>query len=196
MDSFGYHALTCKSYGTLTRRHNNFRDILFNFCEKGRLNPRKEPLIVTKQRDSSGHCRDTNTRADIMLQSTGSRPRAIDCAVTSPLQPHYLKGAAKETGFAAEEYAREVKEARYGSEFSAQGIDFTPMVVETFGAVCSRGKEMLQFVARSVAMCRNMSIGKVTQRMNAQLSCCLMRYNAHAVLERLPPRHRRGFALN
>ena len=164
LDPIGYNCLKCKSHGTLIRRHDNFRDILFKFCEQGRLLPKKEPLIPTKQRDSSGVVRDTNTRGDIQLQSTGSRPRAIDCAITSPLQPHYLNGAAKETGFAAEAYAREVKEARYGVGFASQGLDFTPMVVETFGAVCQKGKDLLNFVANSVAKCRSMSVSKVTQR--------------------------------
>ena len=61
------------------------------------------------------------------------------------------------------------------------------MVLESFGAMCGTGKDMVKFVARSVASSRNMTVSKVVQRINAQLSCCLMRYNAHAVLERLPP---------
>ena len=188
MDAKGYHALTCKSHGTLIRRHDNLRNVLFSYCEQGRLLPKKEPLVPTTQRDKrSGMYRDTNTRSDILLQTTGTRPRAIDFAVTSPLQPIYVKGAAKERGFAAERYAVCVKEERYATEFAALGIDFTPLVVETFGAVCVKGKEVLKNVARSVACCRNISVGTVMRRMFAQLSCCLMRYNAHAVLERLPP---------
>ena len=171
MDSKGYHAVTCTSHGSLIRRHNNLRDIFFTFCEQGRLLPKKEPLIPTKQRDSSGVRRDTDTRGDILLQSTGTRPRALDFAVTSPLQSLYVNGAAKETGFAAEQYAVRVKEQRYGSGFAEQGVDFSPMVLETFGAMCTKGKDMVKFVARSVASARNMTISKVAQRINAQPSC-------------------------
>src|ERR1700753_795374 len=182
------HALTCKSYHTWTRRHDTLRDIFYYFCQMGRLLPKREPLIPTAQLDhNTGTVRDTNTRSDILLLSTGSRPCAIDFAVTSPLQPIYVNGAAKETGYAAERYAEEVKETKYASEFAKLGIDFKPMVLETFGAVCIKGKELIKFVARSVASCRNISVGTVTQRMNAQLSCCLMRYNAHAIMERDPP---------
>ena len=188
MDIGGYHALTCKSYHTWTRRHDTLRDIFYYFCQMGRLLPKREPLIPTEQLDhNTGTVRDTNTRSDILLLSTGSRPCAIDFAVTSPLQPLYVNGAAKETGYAAERYAEEVKETKYASEFAKLGIDFKPMVLETFGAVCIKGKELIKFVARSVASCRNISVGTVTQRMNAQLSCCLMRYNAHAIMERDPP---------
>jgi hypothetical protein len=188
MDTGGYHALTCKRYHTWTRRHDSLRDIFFAFCQMGRLQPKREPLIPTEQLDhGTGTVRDTNTRSDILLLSTGSRPYAIDFAVTSPLQPHYVNGAAKETGYAAEKYAEDVKENKYASEFAKQGIDFKPMVLETFGAVCTKGKDLINFVARSVASCRNISVSTVMQRINAQLSCCLMRYNVHAIMERDPP---------
>ena len=188
MDTGGYHALTCKRYHTWTRRHDSLRDIFYYFCQMGRLNPKREPLIPTEQRDhTTGAIRVTNTRSDILLLSTGSRPCAIDFAVTSPLQSHYIIGAAKEAGFAAERYAEDVKESKYANEFAKLGIDFKPMVLETFGAVCIKGKELIKFVARSVASCRNISVSSVTQRINSQLSCCLMRYNAHAIMERDPP---------
>src|SRR5690348_13610444 len=100
----------------------------FDFCQMGRLHPKKEPPIPTQQRDHKiGAVRDTNTRSDVLLL-TGARPRAVDFAVTSPLQPLYLTGAAQETGYAAERYAVDVKEKRYATEFAKQGIDFTPMV--------------------------------------------------------------------
>jgi hypothetical protein len=187
MDTNGYHALTCKKNHTWTRRHDSLRDIFFDFCQMGRLHPKKEPPIPTLQRDHKiGAVRETNTRSDILIL-TGARPRAVDFAVTSPLQPLYLTGAAKETGYAAERYAVDIKEKRYASEFAKQDIDFTPMVLETFGALCIKGRSLLGFVARSVASCRNVSVSTVTQRINAQLSCCLMRFNAHAIMERDPP---------
>jgi hypothetical protein len=186
-DATGYHALTCKNNHTWTRRHDSLRDIFFDFCQMGRLHPKKEPPIPTQQRDHKiGAVRDTNTRSDVLLL-TGARPRAVDFAVTSPLQPLYLTGAAQETGYAAERYAVDVKEKRYAAEFAKQGIDFTPMVLETFGAVCIKGRALLGFVARSVASCRNVSVSTMTQRINAKLSCCLMRFNAHAIMERDPP---------
>ena len=188
MDIYGYHSLTCKSYYTMTRRHDNLRNIFFSFCEMGRLLPKREPLIPTKQLDHKKRLvRDTNTRGDILLLSTGTRPCAIEFAVTSPLQPLFIDGAALGTGYAAQQYAVDVKEKKYAAEFGKQGIDFKPMVFETFGAICIKGKELIQFVSRSVASCRNLSVSVVTQRINAQLSCCLMRYNAHAILERDPP---------
>ena len=83
------------------------------------------------------------TRSDILLLCTGSRPFAIDFAVTSPLQPKFISGAAKETGYAAERYSEEVKEMKYEADFEELDIEFKPIVLETFGAVCRRGLDLI-----------------------------------------------------
>ena len=115
---------------------------------------------------------------------TGSRPFAVDFAVTSPLQPKFISGAAKETGYAAERYSEDVKEMKYEADFEELDIEFKPIVLETFGAVCRRGLDLICFVARHVANRRNISVSKAVQRINAQLSCSLMRFNALSVIER------------
>ena len=73
---------------------------------------------------------------------------------------------------------------KYAAEFEALDIDFKPIVLETFGTVCSKGLELIAFVARGVASSRNISISTAMQRINGQLSCTLMRNNALAVIER------------
>ena len=81
--------------------------------------------------------------SDILLLCTGSRPFAVDFAVTSPLQPKFISGAAKETGFAAERYCEDVKEMKYEADFEQQDIEFKPIVLETFGAVCRKGLDLI-----------------------------------------------------
>src|ERR1700752_1808567 len=46
------------------------------------------------------------------------------------------------------------------------------------------GLDLICFVARHVANRRNISVSKAVQRINAQLSCSLMRFNALSVIER------------
>ena len=185
MDTNGYHATTCKGYYSLSRRHDSLRDIFQRWCSVAQLAPKKEPLIPTKQRDFETQTVYTaRTRSDILLLCTGSRPFAVDFAVTSPLQPKFISGAAKETGYAAERYSEEVKEMKYEADFEELDIEFKPIVLETFGAVCRRGLDLICFVARHVANRRNISVSKAVQRINAQLSCSLMRFNALSVIER------------
>ena len=88
------------------------------------------------------NCVYCKNRSDILLLCTGSRPFAIDFAVTSPLQPKFISGAAKETGYAAERYSEEVKEMKYEADFEELDIEFKPIVLETFGAVCRRGLDL------------------------------------------------------
>ena len=71
------------------------------------------------------------TRSDILLLCTGSRPFAVDFAVTSPLQPKFISGAAQVTGFAAERYSEDVKEMKYEADFEELDIEFKPIVLET-----------------------------------------------------------------
>ncbi len=85
----------------------------------------------------------------------GSRKVFLKIHVYPLLSPHHR--SKRETGFAAQAYAREVKEARYGVEFASHELD---LVVETFGAVCQKGKDLLNFVANSVAKCRSISLAK------------------------------------
>ena len=88
------------------------------------------------------------------------------------------------TGFAAERYSEDVKEMKYEADFEDLDIEFKPIVLETFGTVCRRGLDLICFVARHVANRRNISFSNAIQRINEQLSCSLMRYNALSVIER------------
>jgi hypothetical protein len=51
------------------------------------------------------------TRSDILL-FTETRPLAVDFAVTSPLQSKFILGAARTPKYAAEQYAKDVKEKK------------------------------------------------------------------------------------
>ena len=87
MDDKGYHACTCRNKGTFTRRHNKLVHVILAFCKQGFLAPKLEPCIPTIQ-TRNGITREYNTRGDIILQMhSTTRPRAMDVAVTSPLQP-------------------------------------------------------------------------------------------------------------
>ena len=119
-----------------------------------------------------------------MQMHSTTRPCSIDVAVTSPLQPKYIKEAAKVTGYAAEKYAEEHKVSMYAAGFGKQGVIATPVVFETFGKVCYEGERVLKEIAASVAVYQNITVSKAIQMMNEQLSCSLMQSNALAVLER------------
>jgi hypothetical protein len=127
--------------------------------------------------------------ADVFLNRwPGGGPEhvALDIAVVSPLQSHYVRAAAKSALVAATAYAdkkasREETEARCAE----RGVRFEPLVVETFGAWSDGARRVITTIA-GLAAPRD----EVTQpqhhvhRLFQRLSVSLMKANAQTLLDR------------
>jgi hypothetical protein len=156
------------------------RDEIFHAAAAACLTPSRETpflLACSSQRP-----------ADVLLPSFSlGRPAALDCACTHPQQHRFLSDAGVRAGAAAERYAEETKVAMYAEKCQANGIDFHPMVVESYGVWCSSARAMLAFIATMCASRSGGTAGAARQRLVERLSITLQRCNARALLARRDP---------
>ena len=93
MDFFGDHSLSCASAG-MYRRHNRVRDTLFALSQDAGWRPVLEPATSTASRP-----------ADVLLQSSDSKPLAVDVTIVHPLRlsgPQATRDVATATASDAE----------------------------------------------------------------------------------------------
>jgi hypothetical protein len=182
LDAGGYHALTCRRGGFITRRHSAFRDAVFELAARGALAPRKEVGGIF--RDGRGGERP----ADVLVP--GCPTLVIDVAVTHPGQPAYAADASESGLAAAERYAADVKGARFAAavvDTAVWGsVRFVPAVAEVFGGLCAAGRDLLRYLSRALAARTGEHPAVAAQYAAQRISVALQRGNARAILARRP----------
>jgi hypothetical protein len=130
----------------------------------------------------------SNSRpADLLLPSLHGRGSSCDFAITHPLQPAYVDRVAQGSFSAAEDYALKHKTERYAIAVEAEGYEFAPCVVDTFGNWCEAGRSTLNAVAEA-SSCRDGRSAATHLRLLLQrCACCLQLANARALLQRDDP---------
>jgi hypothetical protein len=179
LDIHGNHSLMCASGGDRISRHNVLRDCLFSLCQSAGLSPRKEEQ----------HPDDLSRPGDVFLPiwSLG-RPAALDISVTHPLQAATVIQAAGTGGFAATQRVI-AKTTRYSEACATFGIDFIPIVFETFGALGDVSLECLKKIAKMWGNNLSLSPSRAVSFFFQSLSVSLQRGNAEMILRRSPPSH-------
>jgi hypothetical protein len=176
LDVFGHHSLMCASGGDRITRHNILRDCIFSLCQSAGLSPRKEeqhPDALTRP-------------GDVFLPTwTLGRPAALDITVTYPLQAATICHAAGTSGFAAAKRVTE-KQAKYGEECQRAGIDFVPIVFETFGALAEVSAECLKKISKMWGSHISLPSSRSVSFFFQSLSVSLQRGNAEMLLRRSP----------
>lgn len=180
VDSHGTHLLSCKMGGSVVRRHDKLRNVVFTACKRAGLAPELEATGLLPGRLARP--------ADVLVRrwpAGGPAVRALDLAVVSPLQRTYVRAAAASATAAATAYS-DLKAERHDTEATCagQGLTFEPLVVETYGAWSSQAQKTLTTIA-SLGAARSdedkrLAVGALFQ----SLSLTLMRENAQAVLDR------------
>ena len=186
MDLFGYHALTCRTRGSLGVRHNALREVFLHFCNTAG---------IRAERESPGLLPDSADRpADVLLPSQVHIPNylpdsatCLDFAVTHPQQPTTIDRAGEETAAAATLYESKVKLPRYESECLANKLNFIPMVVEAFGAWGEKSEPVFKFVSRAAALCHSADEDKTLGYVRAAMSVVLQRHNANMLVKHRDP---------
>ena len=147
-------------------------------------------------REVPGLIEDSNARpADALLpppnliipDATSSKYNCLDFAVTHTLQHLHLTTADVNAGAAAKRYEDNVKYPRYSADCSKNNLDFTPMVVETYGAWGPASKKVFNFVGKAAAIAQREDPDKVIGHMGACLSFILQRQNVATLLKHLTP---------
>jgi hypothetical protein len=125
--------------------------------------------------------------ADVFIPNViGGKSLCIDVAVTDPLQAKFVVGAARESSYAAKEYAK-VKVSKYSNLIArkSDSLFLWPVVVETLGAWSEKAVELFDLMA-SWSSRRDSSRPRASIRFNLfrRASCILQRYNAAMFLNR------------
>ena len=189
MDRLGYHALTCRTGGSLGVRHNALREIVLHYCKIAKIEAvREAPNLLP---NSSDRPADVLLPKNIFIEGYNSSLRTcLDFAVTHPQQPATIKRAGIVSGAAAARYEEAVKLPRYLQECAANNLDFIPMVVESFGTWGRRAEPVLKFIARAAAFNKKNSEDNSESFLRAALNVTLMRHNADTLIS-----HRDRFSL-
>lgn len=186
LDRLGYHALTCRTGGSLGVRHNALREVVMHYCKLAGINATREaPGLLP---NSSDRPADVLLPKNIFIKGYNpSFPTCLDFAVTHPQQTVTLIRAGVESGSAAARYEEAVKLPRYLQECAANALDFIPMVVETFGTWGKLADPVLSFIARAAAFNSKNDEDKTESFLRAALSVTLMRYNANTLIKHRNP---------
>ena len=173
LDRLGYHALSCRTGGSLGVRHNALREVFLHYCKLAKIEAEREApagVLLPKQ----------------IFSYSASMPTCLDCAVTHTQQPLSLECASVTTG-AAGRYEESVKAPRYMEECKENGLNFIPMVVEVFGAWGFKSAPVFSFVSRAVALHQNLDEERSDSYLRQALSVTLQRYNANTLLKHRNP---------
>jgi len=178
MDSSGYHMAVCQKAGSFVLRHNALRDIIYSFCQKAALSPILE-----------SHCFPSSPglRADIFLRSGRDiciGGVALDVTVIHPLQESILLKASK-APLQGCLHGESVKHKKYEGVCQSEDILLIPLAVEFFGCWGKEATDFFDHIAKDVACRFNNSKAEVLLQLHRQLSICLVRCNAKAVLKRI-----------
>ena len=109
-----------------------------------------------------------------------NRGKAFDVMITSPLQSKFLVASASEDPYenlAALRAAEKLKDRNI-----YEGIDFAPLVFDTFGGWTPEVSHVISVISKCVAAKSNESCGDVRSRVEQQLSLALTRCTAAMIL--------------
>ena len=174
MDDTLTHLLDCQKGPWSVRRHDAIRDCwkLLIATATG-LEPQAEQLLPVPAVRASGSQEPETRKADLVIPTTGA-PTYLDCVVTSPLAPSWMRrlNTVHITGAAAA-HAERTKHVRYHPN------PVTPLALEVFGR---HGEEAIQFMQRlkrtADALGNDFNTGEAYQA----LSLTLQRANAINIL--------------
>lgn len=177
-DSFGHHALKCKSSGDRIRRHNNLRNRFHNLAQQALMAPRIEvPRLIP----DNGH-----KPADVLLPAYSSGKAAcLDFAVTSTAQDRLLPQAATDPFYACKT-AEKLKLHKHKLACDQEDLIFIPMVVDNWGVWGQQSKDTFERVARALSVAQRKPHKETLRRIRDDLNNLLAVANAHMIAARFP----------
>jgi hypothetical protein len=139
-DIFGHHATSCMCSMRTQCHHDLMRETNL-FASAALTQPSEECCPFP--------CAGGSLRVDTLYRANvGPRPVATDLAITGALANSNFKHAASKPAGAATHYEA-VKIAKYEPSANQSGIDFIPLVVDSFGAWGERSLPLLLRIARA-----------------------------------------------
>ena len=177
MDVFGHHATVCAVKGDRIKRHNQIRDILFDFCSCAAWGPSKEkPNLFSYSSEKP---------ADVFVPNyTCGKDLVLDVAVTCPLQHKYLHDASVIAGFACNDYAVQVKMKNFQERVEQEGFIYLPVIFESFGGFSEDFSSFVHKLSISVSARLNEVKSATQKHLYELISCVLMKSLARSVSSR------------
>jgi hypothetical protein len=178
MDVFGDHALCCHNGPSLLFRHNNIRDILGHSARAAGL----AAVAIEKKNQIDG---SNEKPGDITVQQyhRGFASSAFDITITHPLQKKFIEIAMEEAGVVAEE-AHDRKLLKSLEVCEKEGIHFVPLAWESTGGATETVHETVRKWTELEGARGGYPAYLIRRNLYAQISCCLQRHLAQAVIDR------------
>jgi hypothetical protein len=177
-NAFGDHAISCAIRGERIAKHNHLRDCFFEAGQQAQLGPLKEPDGLLPGSD--------DRPADLLLPHwTQGRDTAIDITVVNPLQAALVRRAAEE-GASAVEHAHNLKSRKYADRCAAEGLEFVPMAVDSFGGWHSVALQTITKLGRQLARVVGKEEAEAVRHLRQRAAVLLIRDNVTMMLSRTP----------
>ena len=160
-------------------RHDSIRDVLFESAKAVGLRPWREAQVDASR----------SRPGDVYLPNWSfGRALAIDVTVSHPSQAAVSNTARAEASASVRAAAKaaHAKVNKHGARCAAQGVDFLPLAVCSFGGWLPEGVEFVNTLAQRVAMRSGLSQSVASVQLWQRLSVTLWRSNARAILHREP----------
>ena len=178
MDVFGDHALCCHHGPSLVFRHNNIRDILGHSARAAGL----AAVVIEKKNQIDG---SKAKPGDITVQQyhRGFASSAFDVTISHPLQKKLIEIAMEEAGVASQE-AHDRKLIKSLKVCKDEGIHFVPLAWESTGGATETVHETVRKWTELEGARGGYPAYLIRRNLYAQISCCLQRHLAQAVIDR------------
>ena len=182
LDVFGDHALCCHFGTSRVFRHNNLRDILGHAARGAGL----AAVVIEKKNQITG---SQKKPGDITVQQyhRGFSSTAFDVTVAHPLQKNLIDVANGEAGVAAQA-AHDNKLKHALKDCQEEGLQFVPLAWESTGGATDTVHKTIGKWTALEASRGGYPIELIRYMLYAQISCCLQRHLAQAVIDRQPER--------
>ncbi len=178
MDVFENHAPCCHYGPSLVFRHNTVRDILGHSARGAG----PSAVVIEKKNQVAG---SRVKPGDITVQQyhRGFATSAFDVTITHPLQKKFLEIAMEEAGMVAEE-AHDRKLQKSLKVCEEEGIHFVPLAWESTGGATETVHETIRKWTELEGARGGFPAYLIRRNLYAQISCCLQRHLAQAVIDR------------
>jgi hypothetical protein len=194
MDKFGSHAEECMCGGDAVNRHNDINHTIYKQAIKAGTRPELEKSKVL---GGAINERDLGRRrpADTLLQngvgvSTGKTRGftrvALDVGFVNPQGQSHMRDASGSVLGAAKQYTQQKRDRNSTDRLCAEaGIEYQPVVFETFGGVAQEARDTLRSLNRVVAANTNTPISEVANGFWQRVSVDIQKANHRAWAKRV-----------
>ena len=154
------------------------RDAIFAAASQAALGPRKEPAGLLPGSD--------DRPADVLLPFwANGKDAALDISVVNPLQQELVRKVARD-GESGVQHSFNIKMGKYSDRCEAEGIEFIPLIVDTFGGWHKESLEVVSKLGRQVSRQTGKEEEEIVRQLRQRVAILLVRDNVNMFDSRTP----------